>query len=845
MVDTISSLPFFAPLAIGWDFGALMDNAIYQGTMFLATLLWAPHAIMFALARYLTLISLYMSTGLLPAAIGIVTTFVTSTNLASTLTTIALMLVGIGYLVEPYLPEFRLASLGRIAIFATVMVLVLSYGPDIVAQLEIARVRLALGIADSAFGQFMDDAAFSGVAGSLAASPEEGMTNAVISRDYDGLAGMSAYDVAASAIPVCPSATETWVDDYFCSRGTELSVSLPLAFRGVYMRYGSLTDGMSGEERTEAKDRAWKGVSRLAMTLPITLVSLQDAIAGILFSVAAGFILLTLPIALLFAVFLPLENMATSLMRMYLNLFVYTGVVAVLTSIGVAGLVAALQTGVIAPLVGASALAFLMESIAIKVGLTAMSNSFFAFGNSLTANLGLSGNIQGDVMGTVTKGAGVAVGLATGGAGLGLMALAGTQQGTAQGGTMALAGGAMVGRSPLRGPGMALGTLAMGRRQGGGIGRTLADSSMAEAAVTGMSAGSGSPWGMFYAMNRLTSGAGRRRGDGGRRTPSASTGPHRPDAEQGPDASPPPHHLDTEQASADWASPHYLDTGQARPGDAAPGRPPQSGQRYRPTPNSPWRSGVDAAAGRYGTAWVDAVAARARQMAASYRNTGLNDVEIAAQFSGPNGQPALDSPGGRGVVRGLPATVCGTLNTPQAREGVQAVIADVVAPRLTRDVGAIAQAIAGAVAGPGRQSPHSSPGSPAGDVAAALSARPQDLGGYYGAVGRFVGLARQHNLDGGTVRQVVTGVAGGRDVGPQVAEALRQSELGIEDARRLIRAAQLLPERLEITAGRLSQARAQGAESSQGIGPPATGSALAGASAAGASPTGSQGTEPP
>jgi hypothetical protein len=207
---------------------------------------------------------------------------------------------------------------------------------------------------------------------------------------------------------------------------------------------------------------------------------------------------------------------------------------------------------------------------------------------------------------------------------------------------------------------------------------------------------------------------------------------------------------------------------------------------------------VETAAGRYGGAWVEAVAARTRQVADGYRQAGMSAAEVAARFADPQGQPALDSPGGRDVVRGLPADVCGTLNTAQGRAGVQAVVGDVVAPRFTRDRAAIAGAVGGAVGLPRERQ-----GDPAGDAAAALSARPEDLGGYYGSVGRFVALARGRGLDGATARQVVAGAAGGRRVDAQVADTLHRAGLGEHEARGLIRAAQLLPERLEITAAEL------------------------------------------
>jgi hypothetical protein len=204
---------------------------------------------------------------------------------------------------------------------------------------------------------------------------------------------------------------------------------------------------------------------------------------------------------------------------------------------------------------------------------------------------------------------------------------------------------------------------------------------------------------------------------------------------------------------------------------------------------------------------VSAVAERARQVGEGYHQRGLDPAQVAARFAGPQGQPALNSPGGREVLRGLPGYVSGALNTAQGRQGARAVIADVVTPRVTQDRQAIAQAVAVAVAqsregGAGSREGGEQRGEqrrePARDVAAALSARPEELGGYYGPVSRFVGLARQQGLDGDTARQVVDGAAGGRRVEQGVVDILQQAGVSNAEARRLIRAAQLLPERLEI-----------------------------------------------
>jgi hypothetical protein len=244
--------------------------------------------------------------------------------------------------------------------------------------------------------------------------------------------------------------------------------------------------------------------------------------------------------------------------------------------------------------------------------------------------------------------------------------------------------------------------------------------------------------------------------------------------------------------------------GNGGPPGAQAGLPPgqdalpagQGDGRYQPAFNSPWRPGVDLAARQYGPEWVDGVARHARQVADAYREEGLDEVQVATRFAGPEGQPALTSPGGTALVNSLPPDVVGTLSAPQAREGVRAVVGDVVAPRLTHDADAIAQAIANVVASGDRQNP-------AQDVARALSARPEDLGGYYGAIGQFADLAQQHRLDADAVQWVVSGAAGGGQADPQVTEMLREAGLATQETSRLIRAAQLLPGKLEVKAGQL------------------------------------------
>jgi uncharacterized protein YidB (DUF937 family) len=85
-----------------------------------------------------------------------------------------------------------------------------------------------------------------------------------------------------------------------------------------------------------------------------------------------------------------------------------------------------------------------------------------------------------------------------------------------------------------------------------------------------------------------------------------------------------------------------------------------------------------------------------------------------------------------------------------------------------------------------------------------MGLQPEDLGGYFGPTGRFVALAQQHGLDRDTVEQIVRDAAGGQKVDQQAMQSLQQSTgLSPQDIDKLIRAAQLLPDQMNVIPGRL------------------------------------------
>ena len=744
------------------DMGPPIDNAMYQALIVLASLLWVPHAILFTLSRYLLAASTSLAYSILPLAIGIVVSVIESTGLGVVLTAIALALVGLGYLLEPYIPEFRMASLGKVIMFGILISIVMVYGPDIAQGLETARLEFAKTIADTAFADMANDPAFNELASQMGGG-SSGEGNAICfvpsfsfggvqigggdcPADMNGDGRITSYDAAAAAVPVFGA-------------GSELSVSLPTSFRRGFFPYSSIDNGQNADQRTEAKEEAWKGVTRMALTLPVTFISLLDSVASILLSVAASFVLLTLPLSLLFSVFLPFENMATTLLKMYQNLFMQTAVVAVFTAVGMAAQLAALQGGSLTALLGASAMALLMELFAIKAGFSAVTQAFSSFGNSLSTNLGMA---QGG--GVMRAGASMALGAATGGAGLAMLSMGHMAEGTTKGGLMSLTGGALMARSPLKTPAMAFAAM---KSQGTSPADALAGASTAQAAQAGLSMG-GSPWSAMYAFNQLAQG--NRRGAQGQ------------GAMPLPDGTPAPN-------SGNGGGGGGNNSGGGSGGNGG------GGGVYQPS--NPWADGVYTANAQFGEQWVEAVRSATQAVAEDYhQDQGMDAIDAAAMFAGQQGQPALSSPGGRELFNRLPQAVRDSMNDPDAREAMRAVIGDTVAPRISRSLDDIATGVGVAAGGSQRNR--------AENAAQAMGLQPQDLGGYYGPTGRFVGMAQQHGLDRDTVEQLVRNAAGGQKVDQQAIQSLQQSTgLSSQDMDKLVRAAQLLPGKMNVIPGRL------------------------------------------
>ena len=97
---------------------------------------------------------------------------------------------------------------------------------------------------------------------------------------------------------------------------------------------------------------AQAGVSRLALGLPVALFPVLEAQVGLMLTLAAGFIYLTLPVALFFAFFRFAESMPTRLLLQYITVFARTVIIHGLVAVFLALLIGAAATGDVATYLG-------------------------------------------------------------------------------------------------------------------------------------------------------------------------------------------------------------------------------------------------------------------------------------------------------------------------------------------------------------------------------------------------------------------------------------------------------------------------------------------------------------
>lgn len=99
------------------------------------------------------------------------------------------------------------------------------------------------------------------------------------------------------------------------------------------------------ENREMAIRDAQSGAARLALGLPVALFPVLEAQVGLLLTLAATFIYLTLPVALFFGLFRFAESMPTRLMLQYITVFVRTVIIHGLVAVFLALLMGAAATG--------------------------------------------------------------------------------------------------------------------------------------------------------------------------------------------------------------------------------------------------------------------------------------------------------------------------------------------------------------------------------------------------------------------------------------------------------------------------------------------------------------------
>jgi hypothetical protein len=736
-----------------FNLGGVMDNMLYQMLQSIATAYWIVHMVGFALSAFLSFTANVLATGLVPIAITFVIEFINSTGLVRLLLVVAVMLAGLGYLLQPFF-DLSLVSLRRLIPFAILITVVFSVGPQVAATMEKARMGLANLIYAQALSTMMARPEWNTIAGRLAAGTEMPIASG---DPTPGDAGMTVYDVTLNTLMV--------------RSGEEFSVGLPAGFREEYFPQASIAEVNSGALRTQALQGAWAGLARLSLALPLTVNNVFSALISVGLGLAAGFILLTLPLSLMFSVFLPMENMAVTMLKSYLNLIVYTMVVSVLTAMGISALVAAVNTGSIIAVQGANIVCFFFNFYAWKIVRQAIEQSAFQFGDSFSASLGIGVSPEREIIqgaGQAAKtAAGVAVGVTgaalTGGASLaitGLDASGMLGEGDGKGARIAAnaasaLGGQMMQGTPLEGAARPLMAMAsQGSQRGGGVVDSVASLSPAEAGMVGLSS-SRDPFSLFYAMDRM--------GQRGVNTQQA------------------------QQAQEGQSGGNGSD-----PATSAP--PPLT--MAAPTPQSPWYDDLMDAHRQYGVGWTRSAASAVQATVQEYRRQGVSEDNIAAMFADQEGKPTLNSQGGRDVFGRLSPEARDLLREPQGRAGMEAMFGHALAPRVEIDQHQIADAVAQAVASGAKEG--------AQEIAKNLQVPDRSLGGNYGAFNNMVSTAQRYQLSGEIVHKVVMDGAQGGQLSEATRQSLEGAGLSGTQVINLEKNAQMMPSRMDAVSDRIS-----------------------------------------
>ncbi len=368
-----------------------------------------------------------------------------SKGLFPTFVTVAMLLLAIGYLAAPFF-KLRIVQPGKGLAWLVFAVVFYQAGPGLYVQGEQLRRQLSAEFYVKALQQTSNAGAL-GALGSASSGqdvPLQPLGNqfggyAPDDKYVDGLDIAMSYDLATGDEVVQPPA------------------QLPVAFAEAYFNQqkGSvyfLT--MSPSERTASLNQGVSGILRLLFTFVIIPFGIVEQLIYLALAISMGILFLSMSIAILFSLFQATEPMAKTLIDMWLELFIFSVVAAVIQAFIVGFVVTAANTLNPTLTVGASLIGLITMSILARRAFGAIWDSLNRFTSALSQTTGGRIASLGEAgLAAAKTGAGAALAVGTAGLGAGVTLAAG-------GSALQAAGSALAGSDNLFSA-AALGSLAL------------------------------------------------------------------------------------------------------------------------------------------------------------------------------------------------------------------------------------------------------------------------------------------------------------------------------------------------------------------------------------------------
>ncbi len=415
---------------------------VYWVVRALAVHIWLANRAGLLAGLMIQLATDWITTDLFGPAIGDFTFL--SEGLFPTFFTIAVLLLAISYLIAPFF-QVRVVDMQKAAGWLLFALLFYEFGPGLYVSGE--QVRRA--ISSEFYGQVLEQANSTPTGGSMAllsniaAGPDDAM--GALDNQFGAFVPTDQY---VDGLDIAMAYTLSTGDDVVYSL-----TDLPTAFDEEYFdpaRGPLFFLTMTPQERTDSINEGLTGVTRLLLSYVIIFFGLFEQAIYLCLSIAMGILFISMGIAILFAFFERTEMMARTLIDMWLELFIFSVIVAMLQAFIVGFVTLGARTLNPTMTLGASLIGGIVMCVLL---LKAVSTIWDAL-NRLFAAMGqlVGGRLMSPAeAGVAAAGAaaGTALTIATAGAGMAVTAMAG--------GTLAQVAG-----SALSGSDMLYNTAALG-----------------------------------------------------------------------------------------------------------------------------------------------------------------------------------------------------------------------------------------------------------------------------------------------------------------------------------------------------------------------------------------------